>query len=445
MTLYRTIFEKAAEGILIAELESHCFRYANPAICKMLGYTEDELLRKRAQDIHPKEELDIVLAEFNNLAQGTKTSVNEIPCLRKDGTVIYADISGSQINIDNIACNLGFFTDSTDHKKAKFALQEFASRQQALLAAIPDIIMEVDCNKIYTWANRQGLEFFGDDVIGKKADFYFEGDQDINAKVEALFRGDENTVYLESLQRRCDGQKRMLAWWCQGLKDGQGNVNAAISSARDITEREEAEEALSRASKLLETVTKGTDVIIASVDTKFCYTYFNAAYQKEFRNLTGREVSIGMSMVDLLSHMPELQAIVVDQWGRSLQGENFNKKIELNDADRHRRVYRTLQTPLVDNDGIVVGAGAVAYDITSQVIAEEELRESQEQIKTLSGLLPICANCKKIRNDGGYWERIEAYISKHTDAQFSHGICPECAKKLYPELYDEKGGLKEYK
>lgn len=63
-----------------------------------------------------------------------------------------------------------------------------------------------------------------------------------------------------------------------------------------------------------------------------------------------------------------------------------------------------------------------------------ELREAMVQIKMLSGLLPICANCKKIRDDQGYWNQIESYISKHSEAEFSHGICPECAKKLYPNL-----------
>ena len=64
----------------------------------------------------------------------------------------------------------------------------------------------------------------------------------------------------------------------------------------------------------------------------------------------------------------------------------------------------------------------------------QELQESLEQIKTLSGMLPICANCKSIRDDKGYWERVETYISKHTDANFTHGICPDCSKALYPGL-----------
>ncbi|MBI4685199.1 MAG: hypothetical protein HY755_08355 [Nitrospirae bacterium] len=68
----------------------------------------------------------------------------------------------------------------------------------------------------------------------------------------------------------------------------------------------------------------------------------------------------------------------------------------------------------------------------------QELQDAISKIKTLSGILPICASCKKIRDDKGYWNQVEAYISEHSEVDFSHGICPECAKKLYPEYYKEK-------
>ena len=63
-----------------------------------------------------------------------------------------------------------------------------------------------------------------------------------------------------------------------------------------------------------------------------------------------------------------------------------------------------------------------------------ELREATEKIKILKGFLPICSHCKKIRNDEGYWQQLEKYISEHSEAQFSHGICPTCAKEHYSEL-----------
>ena len=67
----------------------------------------------------------------------------------------------------------------------------------------------------------------------------------------------------------------------------------------------------------------------------------------------------------------------------------------------------------------------------------KELNEAINTIKTLHGIIPICSNCKKIRDDKGSWSQIEAYISKHSEAKFSHGICPECAKELYPEFIDD--------
>ena len=68
----------------------------------------------------------------------------------------------------------------------------------------------------------------------------------------------------------------------------------------------------------------------------------------------------------------------------------------------------------------------------------EELEASLGKIQKLSGMIPICASCKKIRTDEGYWSSIEQYISEHSEATFSHGVCPECAKLLYPELLKEE-------
>jgi MFS family permease len=65
------------------------------------------------------------------------------------------------------------------------------------------------------------------------------------------------------------------------------------------------------------------------------------------------------------------------------------------------------------------------------------LKKALGEIKTLNGLIPMCANCKKIRDDKGYWQSVERYIGEHSDASFSHGICPECLKKLYPDLPPE--------
>ena len=67
-----------------------------------------------------------------------------------------------------------------------------------------------------------------------------------------------------------------------------------------------------------------------------------------------------------------------------------------------------------------------------------ELQKTFDEVKRLRGFLPICASCKNIRDDQGYWETIEIYISNHSEAQFTHSICPDCTTKLYPELYPPK-------
>lgn len=72
----------------------------------------------------------------------------------------------------------------------------------------------------------------------------------------------------------------------------------------------------------------------------------------------------------------------------------------------------------------------------------EKLESALQNIKSLKGLIPICASCKKVRNDSGYWEQVEEYITVHTDAGFTHGICPDCREKLYPELASDHPGKK---
>ncbi len=85
---------------------------------------------------------------------------------------------------------------------------------------------------------------------------------------------------------------------------------------------------------------------------------------------------------------------------------------------------------------------AIRYAIQHKQIEGEkaqlilQLQAALSKVKLLSGLLPICSSCKKIRDDKGYWNQIESYIHEHSEAEFSHGICPECMKKLYPDVDD---------
>lgn len=89
-------------------------------------------------------------------------------------------------------------------------------------------------------------------------------------------------------------------------------------------------------------------------------------------------------------------------------------------------------TVITDQNRNVFGVFAVARDIT-------ELKKAQDEIKKLRGILPICAKCKKIRNSKGDWIQLESYIKHHSEADFSHGLCMDCAKELYPDMFDKNG------
>ncbi len=98
-------------------------------------------------------------------------------------------------------------------------------------------------------------------------------------------------------------------------------------------------------------------------------------------------------------------------------------------------------SPLFHDDGSLMGSVHIARDISQQKNAANErerlihqLKDTLAHIKKLSGIIPICASCKKVRDDKGYWNQVEEYIRDHSEAEFSHSICPACANKLYPEL-----------
>jgi AmiR/NasT family two-component response regulator len=160
-----------------------------------------------------------------------------------------------------------------------------------------------------------------------------------------------------------------------------------------------------------------------------------------------------------------LQAIEMTQ---SLQPDVVLMDIKMPNMDgieATRHIYESCPTPVVvltahETPELVEGASAAgvgAYLVKPSNTREMEraiaiaiarfddlmelrrlntkLQDALAQAKTLSGLLPICASCKKIRDDEGYWSQLETYIQEHFDIQFSHGLCPECANKLYPEIF----------
>lgn len=109
---------------------------------------------------------------------------------------------------------------------------------------------------------------------------------------------------------------------------------------------------------------------------------------------------------------------------------------------RHDGVYRWIfdrGVPFFDEEGTFSGYIGSCIDVTERVEAQESLKAAQEvEIRNLKGLLPICMSCKKIKDDDGYWNQLEVYISSHSQADFSHGLCPACAVNMYGMTPPEK-------
>jgi PAS domain S-box-containing protein len=114
----------------------------------------------------------------------------------------------------------------------------------------------------------------------------------------------------------------------------------------------------------------------------------------------------------------------------------------------NERIIAFHSTILTDEEGIVNGILVSGDDITDRKLLEAErekliikLTNAVKEIKTLQGIIPICSFCKNIRDEKGLWNRLEAYIHNHSDAQFSHSVCPKCAKEHYPEFVDKNGNI----
>jgi PAS domain S-box-containing protein len=126
---------------------------------------------------------------------------------------------------------------------------------------------------------------------------------------------------------------------------------------------------------------------------------------------------------------------------RELERGGPVREVELRVRTRDGRVREGLfSADVIESQGVRYLL-TVMVDMTERKLAEAErsrtiaeLQDALEHIKTLRGILPICASCKRIRNDRGYWEQVEAYLSAHTDARFTHGLCPECVARQFPDL-----------
>ena len=122
-------------------------------------------------------------------------------------------------------------------------------------------------------------------------------------------------------------------------------------------------------------------------------------------------------------------------WFEDFTFEIFN--IDHGPEDLTERLEYIITSSIFVCIALIIPLWIIIRDFSRLEKTTERLQGALDNIKTLEGLLPMCANCKNIRDNDGYWQQVEVYIRQHSNAKFSHSICPECAHQLYPDLLNE--------
>lgn len=212
------------------------------------------------------ENAPIIEKAFKNAVEKGIPYDLELELIKADEKRIWVRTIGKpHFQDDKVVRVSGNIIDITARKKAEEELMALSSRQEAILSAVPDILMEIDKHNIYTWANQAGMEFFGENVIGKNVDFFFEETQEPSEMLQPhIERSDVS--YIESWQRRMDGEKRLLAWWSRELKNKKGETTGILSSARDITEGKKIQETNKHLNRVLRSIRDINQLIVTEKD-----------------------------------------------------------------------------------------------------------------------------------------------------------------------------------
>ena len=215
----------------------------------------------------------------------------------------------------------------------------------------------------------------------------------------------------------------------------------------DFTERQQVAESLEHERFLLRTLIDNLPDLIYFKDVNGGYVLNNRAHLRSL-GAENQEDVLGKTTFDFnpreLARQYHDDEMAIVRSGQALLDK---EELALHRDTGEERWHLTSKIPLKNCQGEVTGIVGISRDITERKRLEEqrdhfvlELKKALENVQTLSGLLPICASCKKIRDDHGYWQQVEGYIMEHSEARFTHSVCPECLVRLYPGL---AGGPKE--
>lgn len=377
---YRALFSGAAEGILCTDIETKEFKHANPAICRMLGYAEKELKRLKVIDIHPKESLDRVISEFEAQARGEKALAINIPCLRKDGATIFADICSAKVVIDGKECYVDFFTDITERKRAEEALGERESKYKTLLESLPQKIFFKDKRSNYISCNdnyAQDLHIKADEIAGKTDyDFYPKG-------LANKYRADDRRVMLsgktEDIQEEyiLDGQKRFVQTVKTPVRDEKGNLVGILGIFWDITDRKRAQEALHESEERYRDLFENSNDLIQSVTPDGRFLYVNRAW-KETLGYSQEEIA-ELSLFDIIH--PNSQEHCMQMFQKIISGEKIDRVEAIFVAKDGREIILEGSASCRFKDGQPFSTQGIFQDITERKRAEEKLKQTLAELE----------------------------------------------------------------
>jgi PAS domain S-box-containing protein len=258
----------------------------------------------------------------------------------------------------------------------------------------------------------------------------------VKRKIREVLAQDFKSYEYEARMRHADGSYRWVGVAGFGVtRDADGSVSRVIGTRMDVTERKLAEEALT------EEIAHRRILVEQSRDG---IVVLDEHGKVDEANLKFAQM-LGYSMEEMLS-------LHVWDWESSLPKGQVMEMLKSVDTTgdhfvtRHRRKDGSFYEVEISTNGAVFGGKkyvfCVCRDITQAKQAErerealiKELTDALAEIKVLRGIVPLCSYCKKVRDDEGYWEQVDVYIKKHSTADVTHGICPECLKEHFPEVH----------
>lgn len=359
-----TLLESSIDGIFLMDMDSNLVE-CSPSVLESLGYDKEEgrYLNVSGWDAKftPQE-----LKEMISSIKDTPINFETIH-KRKDGSLFDVEITAKRIHLGGIPYIYASSRDISERKKREVAFKKLSSRNKAILDSVPDIIMQIDTDKKYIWANNAGLDFFGSDVIGKDISYYFDKTQDDTCPaIDSVFKQNAKIIYLEKLHRRKDGEKRLLALWCRSIKDQHHQDNGILFAAQDITEHKKTEDALHKLSQAIEQ--SPNTVVITDLEGNIEYV------NKAFSTTTGYSYTeaIGKN-ANLLQSGKTPLAEYETMWEHLREGKGWSGEFVNRRKDKTEYIEAVKASPIVNSDGTITHFMAIKEDITEQKHSQERI------------------------------------------------------------------------